>query len=242
MSRFSVATSLAEMLGGELRLDATFYTSSVYTARKILDDYGDVGSIGELSEGTFNPPPIKRIYTDNIDIGTPYMLPQEMFDFYWAPKKYVLSNKMDKIKDWFLKRGWIVLTQSGSVGKPYFATAADEKVVLSQNAIRIPPKSIKTAGYIYAFLSTWIGQTLLKKDEFGITVKHIRPHHVDAIPIPRIPRRMQEDISKKVEEAFEMRSKSIALLNEAKRIIYDELGAPTVAPSVEEEDSENETE
>lgn len=168
---------------------------------------------------------------------TPYMLPQEMFDFYWHPKKFVLADKMPDIKNWFLKQGWVVLTQSGSVGKPYFATDADEKVVLSQNAIRIPPKEIKQGGFLYAYLATWIGQTLLKKDEFGITVKHIRPHHVDSIPVPVIPTKTRDEISAKVEKAFKLRAEAISLLDEAKGLIYEALEAPH-KPPVEEEGAE----
>ena len=72
---------------------------------------------------------------------------------------------------------------------------------------------------------------LLKKDEFGITVKHIRPHHVDGIQIPNIPEDIQKKISKKVEKAFKLRSMAIALLDEAKSMIYEELGAPSEPPT-----------
>jgi restriction endonuclease S subunit len=156
------------------------------------------------------------------------MLPQEMFDFYWAPKKYVLAHKMNKIEDWYLKENWVVLTQSGSVGKPYFATKEDEKIVLSQTAIRIPPVNNEKGGYIYAYLSTWIGQTLLKKDEFGITVKHIRPNQVDNIPIPKIDDQKQKLINAKIKKAFELRKQAIDLIDEAKSLIYIELNAPRV--------------
>jgi type I restriction enzyme S subunit len=240
MTEFSVSASLSEILDGEFRLDATYYTSAVYQARKALEKYtdnsGTVATVADFSTGTFNPPPIKRIYTDNAALGTPYMLPQEMFDFYWSAKKYVLAEKMSNIEDWYLKSGWVVLTQSGSVGKPYFATEADESVVLSQNAIRIPPKDQGTAGYLYAYLSTWIGQTLLKKDEFGITVKHIRPHHVDGVPVPDFPTEIKKKISVKVLEAFRLRSKAIELLDQAKAMIYEELGAPPEPPAGDPEE------
>lgn len=230
MKNISVTTTLDNLIDGDSRLDATYYASDVFQAKQFLEDYelkgNQISKIGDFSKGTFNPPPIKRIYTDNLLKGTPYMLPQEMFDFYWSPKKHVLANKMDRIEDWYLKENWVVLTQSGSVGKPYFATKADEKNVLSQNAIRIPPKNQENGGYIYAYLSTWIGQTLLKKDEFGITVKHIRPNQVDQIPIPQIDEGMQKEISKKIKKAFELRKKAIDLINESKAMIYDELGAP----------------
>jgi type I restriction enzyme, S subunit len=242
MKNISVTTTLEHLIEGDSRLDATYYASDVFQAKRFLEvfelDGNEVLKIGDFSKGTYNPPPIKRIYTDNIQKGTPYMLPQEMFDFYWAPKKYVLAEKMDKIEDWFLKENWVVLTQSGSVGKPYFSTKSDEKTVLSQNAIRIPPTDPEKGGFLYAYLSTWIGQTLLKKDEFGITVKHIRPNQVDEIPIPNIDEDKQKEISKKIKKAFELRKKAIDLINESQAIIYDELKAPHVNIFDEDEDED----
>ncbi|MGV3766638.1 MAG: restriction endonuclease subunit S [Chitinophagaceae bacterium] len=230
MNEISVTTTLEHILESGCRLDATYYASDVFQAQNILDSFkengGTVKKISDFSNGTYNPPPIKRIFTDDTSKGTPYMLPQEMFDFYWEPRKFVLANKMPKIEDWFLKEDWVVLTQSGTVGKPYFATKKDEEIVLSQNAIRIPPKKNYQGGYIYAYLSTWIGQTLLKKDKFGITVKHIRPHQVDSIPIPEIEEKKQKEISLKVKKAFELRKQAIKLLHEAKMEIYKELNAP----------------
>lgn len=230
MKNISVTATLENLLDGDCRLDAPYYASDVFQAMRILDEYelngNDLKTIGDLSDGTFNPPPIKRIFTDNINIGTPYMLPQEMYNFYWEPRKYVLADKMNKIEDWFLREDWVILSQSGTVGKPYFGTKEDEEIVLSQNAIRIPPKESFRGGYIYAYLSTWIGQTLLKKDKFGITVKHIRPHQVDSIQIPMIDDEKQKAISKKIKKAFQLRKAAIELINEAKKEIYSELNCP----------------
>ncbi len=240
MSNLSVSTNLSEVLEGDLRLDATFYGSSSYKARKILDDFeingGFTELLGSLTVETFNPPPIKRVYTDSEALGTPYMLPQEMFDFYWEPRKYVIANKMPKIENWFLKENWIVLTQSGSVGKPFFVTKADQAIVLSQNAVRVPLKNLKRAGYVYAYMSTWIGQSLLKKTEFGITVKHIRPQHVDSLPIPKLAQSVEDEISAKIEKAFALRAEAIKLIGEAKSAIYSALDAPTKPPIDEDDD------
>jgi type I restriction enzyme S subunit len=230
MKPLSVSVSLSDILEGENRLDATFYASDVYLVKRILKDCENnsipINNIKDYSKGTFNPPPIKRIFTDDKKLGTPYMLPQEMFNFVWEPRKYVLADKMENIEDWFLKRDWIVLTQSGTVGKPYFINEEDEGIVLSQNAIRILPKDGVYSGYLYAYLSTWIGQTLLKKDEFGITVKHIRPHHVDAIPIPHINEDLQKEIHNNIKEAFALKAKANDLIEKSKKIIYETLGAP----------------
>lgn len=242
MREISTTTSLDYMLEGECRLDAPYYSSDVYQAKMILSEAERKGmkikTIKDFSAGTFNPPPIKRIFTDDQKRGTAYMLPQEMYDFYWEPRKFVFAGKMKDVDDWFLQKDWIVLSQSGTVGKPYYSTKNDTKIVLSQNAIRIPPKDEKISGYVYAYLSTWIGQTLLKKDKFGITVKHIRPHHVDSVPIPNINETKQKIISNKIKRAFELRVESIKLIKEAKEQIYKELNAPENNPADEIDENE----
>jgi hypothetical protein len=78
----------------------------------------------------------------------------------------------------------------------------------------------------------------LKKDEFGITVKHIRPHHVESIPIPNIDRKKQHEISEKIRKAFVLRAQAIELINEAKAEIYRELNVPNNVKSDEDEDTE----
>jgi type I restriction enzyme S subunit len=238
MKRISTEIRASLFFEGECRLDATYYESVVRQAFSALEEAAANGvpllTIGDVAPDIFNPPPIKRAFTDKEDLGTPYMLPQEMFDFYWEPRKMVLAEKMDGIADWFLKKGWVILTQSGSVGKPYFASDSDEGVILSQNAIRIPVDDEHTGGFLYAYLSSWIGQALLKKDKFGITVKHIRPHHVADIPLPEIDDSRKKEIGAKVKKAFKLRAQAIALLKEAKQQIYEELGCAT-APIEDEE-------
>ncbi|HEY0089145.1 MAG TPA: hypothetical protein VGB37_09885, partial [Candidatus Lokiarchaeia archaeon] len=148
------------------------------------------------------------------------------------------AHKMSNIDDWFVKEGWIVLTQSGDAGKPYYVTKSLKDIILSQNAIRIvPSESMKYPGYLYAFLYTWIGQALLKKDVFGITVKHIRPHHVAQVPIPVISTTKMKNVHEKVKQAFELRDKANKLIREAEKIIYEELNAPeTYLDAVDKEE------
>ncbi|MDG3548489.1 N-6 DNA methylase [Methanobacterium formicicum] len=212
------------LLEGENRLDATFYNADAFKARKILKESDfELKTIDNFTSNVFNPPQIKRIFTEDLNIGTGYMQPSEMFNFVWSPKKYVIADKMADIDDWYIKEGWVVVTQSGSAGKPFFVTKGLEDIVLSQNAIRIVPDENDNSGYLYAYLSTWIGQTLLKKDEFGVTVKHIQPHHVASVIVPEIDKDKQKIIHKKIKKAFELREQANRLIKDAKNIIYDEL-------------------
>lgn len=242
MNMMSISIPADMIFQGDIRLDATYYESSVFKAKAALRKYEKAGGklvrLADFSKGTFNPPPIKRAFTDDREKGTPYMLPQEMYDFYWKARKFVLVDKMDRIEDWYLKNGWVVLSQSGTVGKPYFVTELDENVVLSQNAIRLTCQSPFDGGFIYAYLATWVGQTLLKKDEFGITVKHIRPHQVDEVPIPEANPEIRRRIGNKIQKAYKLRAEAIGLINEAKKEICELLGVDDQLPDEDDEDEE----
>jgi type I restriction enzyme S subunit len=222
----SFATIPSEyLLSGENRLDASFYNKDAFKVRKLLEDSKvKLKTIDDFTSDIFNPPPIKRIFTDNLKIGTPYMLPSEMFNFIWSPKKFVIAEKMDDIDDWYIKDEWVIVTQSGDAGKPFFVTEKLENVVLSQNAIRIVPKKGAYSGYLYAYLSTYLGQTLVKKDKFGVTVKHIQPHHVSSVIIPDIDQNIQKIIHKKIKKAFQLREEANELIKDAEIMIYNELG------------------
>ncbi len=213
------------LLSGENRLDATYYNKDAFVVRKLLKDSGvPLKTVDYYSEDVFNRPPIKRAFTDDLNIGTPYMQPSEMFDFIWDAKKYVIEDKMNKIEDWHIKDEWIVVTQSGNAGKPFFVTEKLENIVLSQNAIRIVPKEGVYSGFLYAYLSTYLGQTLIKKDKFGVTVKHIMPHHVSSVPVPNIDEDKQKIIHNKIKKAFELREEANELIKDCKEMIYEELG------------------
>ena len=56
---------------------------------------------------------------------------------------------------------------------------------LSDDLVRIVPSSgLIRPEYLYAYLASWIGQALLKRDQYGSNIKHLEPHHVAAVPVP----------------------------------------------------------
>jgi type I restriction enzyme S subunit len=107
--------------------------------------------------------------------------------------------------------------------------------VVSPNVIRVVPnkEGFNIIGYLYAYLNTWIGQAFLTRDQYGATVKHIEPHHVANIPIPRISD-LEEEVNQKILEAHKLREEAQELLLKAEEMIYSELGLP----KIDEEDVE----
>jgi len=202
---------------GELRLDASFYTEEVFKAYKVLEECGFPSvKLGELCEpdGIFNPPPLRRHFTYTTDVGTPYLAPSETLKL--KPKeKYIYAQRVEGIEDWYVKEGWVLLTQSGIPGITVFVSGRLKDFVISQNMIRIVPKTGVLPGFLYAYLSTRIGNTLVTKDQFGITVDHIRPHHVAAIPVPLVPDDIRRKIHEKIVRAWNLRDQADEIENEA---------------------------
>lgn len=215
---------------GEKRLDAGFYAQDVIKARILMDKVSqhlEIQAISELSSRIFWPGRFKRQYVSKKD-GEPFLMPSEVFMFLPKPTKYVI-NYPSEVK---VKRNWILITRSGTVGRVLITTKYLENFVLSDDLIRVHPKE-NNFGFLYAYLNTWIGQAFLTKDQYGATVKHIEPHHVANIPIPRIPD-LEEEINQKILEAHKLREEAQELLLKAEEMIYSELGLP----KIDEEDVE----
>lgn len=218
-----------------MRLDASFFAEESQTAIRLSKESGyETTNIGALSKPkrVFNPPPIKRQYS-GVE-GTPYLMPTELFLMRLKPTKFVFVNKMKNIEDWFVRDGWIILTQSGNTGIPLYVTKSLEKFVISQNAIRIVPREDVYPGFLYAYLSTWIGQALVTRDQFGVTVEHIRPHHVSQVRVPLIPKEIQKQVHQNIVKVFQVRDRARKLLNQAERMFLQELNLPTIESPLKE--------
>ena len=131
-----------------------------------------------------------------------------LFQYKTVPSKFVNAARIKDVEDWYVKSGWVLVTQSGNVGLPVVTSPSLEKYIISQNLIRVIPRTDDTSGYVYAFLSTWIAKAVLGKDQYGVTVKHINPDYVGEVKIPKIPDDMRAAIHRNIMKAFALREKA----------------------------------
>ena len=214
------------LFDGEKRLDASFYAKDVIASRVLMGELEEKGvqvnRIENLSDKIFWPGRFKRRYVSKRE-GDPFIMPSEVIMFLPKPKKFII----DYPGDVSIKENWLLITRSGSIGRCLIVTKPLERYVLSDDLIRIIPKNENNVGYLYAYFNTWIGQAFLTKDQYGSTVKHIEPHHVANIPIPKIPE-LEEEINQKILEAHRLREEAQKLLLKAEEMLYSELGLPEI--------------
>ena len=210
----------------EKRLDASFYAKNVIASRILIGELEEKGveiwTIGDLSNNIFWPGRFKRRYATNKE-GDPFLMPSEVIMFLPKAKKFITNYP----KDISIKENWILITRSGSIGRCLIATKLLKRYVLSDDLIRVVPKDGNDVGYLHAYLNTWVGQAFLTKDQYGATVKHIEPHHVANIPIPRVPE-LEERTNKKILEAHRLREEAQELLLKAEGMLYLELELPEI--------------
>ena len=214
----------------EIRLNASSYSFESIKARELLEAIEkkvSLNLVNDLSEKIFVGARVKRLFTNSKE-GIPYLMPIDLFMFNLKPRKWV-KRETEDLENWWVEPFTILITQSGTPGRCLLVNRLFKDKVVSPNVIRVVPnkEGYKTVGYLYAYLNTWIGQAFLTKDQYGATVKHIEPHHVANIPIPRIPD-LEAEINQKILQAHKLREEAQELLLKAEEMIYSELGLPKI--------------
>lgn len=223
----SVTSVLSHWLNrGEQRFDGSYYANLATRAYRIIEDCGYPSkAIGEVTKSFFYPGRFKRVYAKNKNAGTPFLTASMAMHFRPRSEVY-LSNFSDSLKECLINEGMILMTRSGTVGRCVIVGKRLSTFALSDDAFRIEVNDDVLSGYLFAFFSSWIGQALITKDQYGSAIKHLEPHHVTNIQIPCIPREQQEMIHNLIMKAFYLREKANSLLDDADALLYKELGLP----------------
>lgn len=210
----------------DFRLDASYYTSRAIWAWMLTKEGGfDVAALGssKVTQEMFNLGRFKRIYTSDPQQGWPYLSANEVFMFRPQTERWIARSKAPKTAErYFVKSGWILMSCSGVIGRPILVSRRLEKYFITHDLMRIIPSL--PSGYLFAFFSSWVGQTLIKQQQYGATVTHIEPHHLEGIPMPLLRKQDQDAIHEQIAKAYSLRDEANDLLDKAESLIYEELG------------------
>lgn len=227
--RSAICSSKLIFQDSEFRLNASSFPPEWVKAKRILEKLEEKFSVEKLStfaESIFVGARVKRLFVGEKE-GIPYLMPDDVFTFPLKVRKWVRKETQD-IEKWWVKPFTILVTQSGAAGRSLIVNKHFKDKLVSPNMIRVVPNSEgeNIVGFIYAYLNSSIGQTLLLKQQYGITVKHIEPQHLAEIPIPLLPESDINEIDKKMLEAHKLREEAQELLLEAEKMFYKELELP----------------
>jgi type I restriction enzyme S subunit len=213
---------------GENRLDAGYYTAEANAALRVVNDCGfEIQCLEKVTADVFVLDRFRRVYARDKASGWPYLSASEALDFRLTSDRYIAKDHAPRLAQLhFAKPGWLLVTASGTVGRMVLVTERLSKYFLTHDLIRIVPNESPYGGYLYAYLSSTIGQALIGKDQYGSAIKHLEPHHLAGVPVPLLPEEIQAEIHAKIMRAYALRDEANALLDEADELLHEKLCLP----------------
>ncbi|WP_371779017.1 methylation-associated defense system restriction endonuclease subunit S MAD5 [Streptosporangium subroseum] len=190
------------------RLDPGPYISDSYAARMFLKRMPRTDPLGEVTEGIFNAGRFKRHWTTDPEHGVPFLSSADIFQSDLSSLAMITKKSFRANANLALEPGWTLITCSGmNAGRVTYARLDMDGYACSQHVLRAVPDLEKIpAGYLYAFLASPFGISMIKGGIYGTSVKHIEASHIKDLPVPRIDANVEQRIDSLIREAMVLRA------------------------------------
>ena len=83
-----------------------------------------------------------------------------------------------------IHKGYILISDSGTLGRISYALSMHDGHIATNNLIRVIIDDENLRGYVFQFLKSPIGQSLILKNAYGTNQEHLEPDVIAEIPIP----------------------------------------------------------
>jgi len=232
-SEFRYTVAFSELDSTSLSLNPVHYLPQHNAAfMKVLmlgerEDF-EIHRLGDLAN-VFNGPRFKRPYAElGITSGPTirkYFTGTALTQLNSENVKYLDDSKASpqvkkQLDALTIYKGYILVSDSGTLGRVTYALSQHDGHVATNNLIRIVTEDIPLRGYLYQFLQSELGQSLMLKNAYGTNQEHLEPDVIAEIPIP-IPkdRSLIEKIGNTVIKSIDELECSIEAGNDAKSIL-----------------------
>lgn len=225
------SVSLSEVINKGKRFDVQVFDVESKHIRNVLNNgkYPLVQLDGDegLIEDSFYPGRFKRIYCEKGE-GIEFYLPSQMTDIYPEPTKWISKSTKASIEKLRLKIGTLLLTRSGTIGNVTIVSKTLKNKVFSDDVIRTSFRNKEDLGYVYAYLKSEYGNNILKTNSYGSVITHIEPEHLKEMLIPDAPFIIKKKIHDLIMDSYANRDESNRLIDEATKIMIEELELPPI--------------
>lgn len=209
------------------RLDASYHLPIVDKIFAYMKENArEIITIGspKISKNIILPGRFKRVFVSE-ENGVKFLGSKVMNQLDPSTEKFISKSIHKKALDNILgiKKNSILLAARGTIGEVVLPPKHFEGWAISDNMMQLISYE-DICGYVYIFLSTDYGKTLIKKFVYGGVVDAIEPEHIRKIPIPLLENEMvQKKINDLALQANKLRYESYCLEQEAIQIMNKEV-------------------
>ncbi|MFD6287154.1 restriction endonuclease subunit S [Streptomyces sp. NPDC060205] len=216
-----------------LRLDAKPYLSGAFATQRLLERLSvEKTPLKEVTAGhaggIYNGPQFRRVYLTDPEHSVPFVGSKDMMvaDFSTLPRLRKDDAESSSLHYLELEPGMTLISCSGfNAGRRAYVRPDMTGFWSSQDVLKVVPDPGKIeAGYLYAFLASRFGEVLVKGSVYGSAVKHIEPHQIEGLPVPRFGEAVEKEIHDLVQEAAVFRAAFQKGLSEATRDLFRTAG------------------
>ena len=222
------SVNVQEVIDSGYRLAASMYSNDGRQARQDLIKkcrWSVLYLCGENGLATaYYRTRFKRIYVDKSTF--PIYQPAQINELYPKPSAYISGLTQTDIDGLRVKKGQVLLTCSGTIGNCTYVRNTLDNLIFSHDVIRIEPKEYN--GFIYAFLKSKIGFSIMNTNNYGAVIEHIEPENLNHIPIPNPPSILKQEIHDLIEESFKLRDESNELMDASQALLKAALQLPSI--------------
>lgn len=223
------SVSLGDVISRGKRLEASVYDIEAKQARQLIKSgkfpITTIGGEGGLTT-SYTGPRFKRIWVEKSDL--PIYQPSTIADIKPTPDGYISHLTKTNIEALRVKKGQVLMTCSGTIGKVSYVSETLDNKIFSHDLLRIDCKDVVDQGYIYTYLKSKIGNRILSTNSYGAVITHIEPEHLATVPIPDASYDIKKKIHNLVVRSYELRDGSNKLIDEAIKLLVQELNLPEI--------------
>lgn len=221
--------SLSEVIEKGKRLEASVFDVEAKNAYTRVKNgiYPSVALIGPDSpvRNAHYGGRLKRNYVEkNSENAVGFIGSSEMLDINPKPVKFMIDD--NRVSNLHVKKNTVLISRSGTIGNISFVNETLEKFLISEHAMRLECDSFP--GYVYTYLKTKTGQSLIRSNIYGSVIQQIEPEHLASVPIPDAPDIIKSKINDLIVRSYSLRDESNVLIDRATQMLIDELKLPSV--------------
>jgi len=222
-----VRTVRANLVSAVNRLDASFHASpGEAAAARVIASGRPLARIGDLGD-VWTPSRFARAWAAPGEPGVPYLRPYDTLDYLPVPADFLSTARTDNLDALRIALDDILVTCSGrNLGPPVAADHHLTAFALSHDMVRLRVSEPSLRWWLYAYLRSRTGQSLLRRGKAGSVIDHITVDDVRRVPVPLPDDGSMTEVAALVERAVRQREAARSGLVEALSVLAGDAWQP----------------
>ena len=189
--------------------------------------------LSSITQDVFMPPRFKRVYVEESH-GVPFLQGSHVVHFQPADLKYLSKASHKNLPGLIIRKGWLLLTRSGTVGRAVICPPDWDGWAASEHIVRIIPDEEKCPlGYLWAFLTSPLGQVQLSAHVHGAVVDELTVDQIKSVIVPlpedETDMALMSSIDQEALKAVRRKSEAVTLATSAAQAVTRRMRPKTSA-------------